>query len=75
MLVANAIGYLAEAGWHHPEIVIEYGSVRINLTTHSEGGVTEKDLVLAKKIEDLICFQHDDGVLQAPPEKYAVLKD
>jgi|GEM_PF-3981979 len=40
MLIANAIGLLAEAGWHHPQIVINYSSVIVNLTTHSEGCIT-----------------------------------
>lgn len=74
MMIANAVGFLAEASWHHPEMTIEYSAVKINLTTHSEGGVTEKDLALAKKIEDLVCCQMDEGVLKSPPEKFALLK-
>jgi len=74
MMIANAVGFLAEAGWHHPEMAIEYSTVKINLTTHSVGGVTEKDLVLAKRIEGLVCCYMDEGVLKPPPEKFALLK-
>ena len=74
LMIANAIGFLAEAAWHHPEIVVCYANVTVRLTTHSAGGITEKDLELAKKIEALIQWQGDGDVLQPPPEKYAVLK-
>lgn len=74
MMIANAIGYLAEANWHHPEMTIEYSAVKINLTTHSDGGVTEKDLALAKCIEVLVECQTDNAILQSPPVRYAMLK-
>jgi 4a-hydroxytetrahydrobiopterin dehydratase len=34
---------------HHPDIVISYNRVKIVLTTHIEGGLTEKDFALAKR--------------------------
>lgn len=74
LMLANAIGFLAESGWHHPEILVRYSSVRIDLTTHSEGGITEKDFALAKQIDKLLLWQPQDGVLQTPPAKYSVHK-
>lgn len=50
---ANAVAWLAEAANHHPEIDIEYRKVTIDLTTHSAGGVTEKDFALAAQIDAL----------------------
>ncbi len=50
----NQIGQLAETAQHHPDIQISYNVVKLNLATHSENGVTEKDINLAKAIEDLI---------------------
>ena len=41
---------LAEAADHHPDIDIRYRNVRFALSTHDEGGLTEKDLQLARQI-------------------------
>ncbi len=48
-----AVGFAAEAANHHPDLDIRYNRVHVELSTHSEGGVTEKDLELAAKIEGL----------------------
>jgi 4a-hydroxytetrahydrobiopterin dehydratase len=45
---------LAEAADHHPDIDIRYRNVRVALSTHDEGGLTEKDLQLAKQINDAL---------------------
>lgn len=47
------LSYAAEAANHHPDLDIRYSKVRIALSTHSEGGITAKDLTLARAIEDL----------------------
>lgn len=49
----NHVGNLAEGAQHHPDITINYSKVRLTLSTHSEGGVTQKDLDLAAQIEKL----------------------
>ncbi|MGQ9642607.1 MAG: 4a-hydroxytetrahydrobiopterin dehydratase [Ignavibacterium sp.] len=51
----NSVALEAEKMDHHPDILI-YGwnKVKINLSTHSAGGVTEKDFQLAQKIEERI---------------------
>ena len=41
----------AEAANHHPDIDIRYNRVRIALTTHDEGGISDKDFALAAAIE------------------------
>jgi 4a-hydroxytetrahydrobiopterin dehydratase len=46
------IAELAEAADHHPDIHINYTRVTFTCTTHSEGGVTSKDLRLATEIEE-----------------------
>ena len=43
----------AEAANHHPDIDIRYNRVRIALTTHDEGGISEKDFALAEAAERL----------------------
>jgi 4a-hydroxytetrahydrobiopterin dehydratase len=45
------IAFFAEAADHHPDIAIAYNKVGIALSTHSEGGITEKDFAVAEKIE------------------------
>jgi 4a-hydroxytetrahydrobiopterin dehydratase len=48
------IALAAEKMEHHPDITIEYNRVKVILTTHSEDGVTTKDLNLAEKIENFL---------------------
>lgn len=48
----DRIAELAEAADHHPDMMINYTRVTFVCSTHSEGGVTEKDLRLAQQIED-----------------------
>jgi 4a-hydroxytetrahydrobiopterin dehydratase len=45
----NQVAKLAEKAWHHPDIDICWNQVTLTLSTHSEGGLTEKDFELAKK--------------------------
>ncbi len=46
----NAIAKLADAVNHHPDIILTYPTVIVTLTTHDEGLVTLKDIVLAEQI-------------------------
>ena len=48
----TSVGLEAEKMDHHPDILIHsWNKVKVLISTHSEGGVTEKDFNLAKKIE------------------------
>ena len=47
----NRVANAAEAADHHPDIVINYTRVTMSLSTHSAGGITEKDFDLAQKID------------------------
>jgi 4a-hydroxytetrahydrobiopterin dehydratase len=47
----NRVAEAAEAAGHHPDIEIHYQRVLISLSTHDEGGVTEKDVSLAREID------------------------
>ena len=50
----NKIGEAAEHMNHHPDIFIHsWNKVQVAISTHSEGGVTEKDFILAKRIEGI----------------------
>jgi 4a-hydroxytetrahydrobiopterin dehydratase len=49
----NSVALLAEKANHHPDVDIRWNKVRLLLSTHSAGGLTEKDFNLAKQIESL----------------------
>ena len=49
----NDVGALAEAANHHPDIDIRWDTVTLRLSTHSAGGLTEKDLSLAAQVDQL----------------------
>jgi len=46
------VGFLAEQADHHPDLDIRWNRVRVLLTSHDAGGITERDLALARGIED-----------------------
>ena len=50
----NSVAEIAEEEEHHPEIDVRYNKVRIGLSTHTEGGITELDFELAERIETLV---------------------
>lgn len=48
------IGIAADKADHHPDIYLHsWNKVKVTLSTHDEGGVTDKDVSLAKTIENL----------------------
>jgi 4a-hydroxytetrahydrobiopterin dehydratase len=50
----DQVGALAEAANHHPDILLHgWNKVRLTLSTHSEGGLTEADFRLAAEIDGL----------------------
>jgi 4a-hydroxytetrahydrobiopterin dehydratase len=79
LMVINAVGHLAEAAWHHPDITASYAWVEVRLMTHTAKGVTDKDFELAKKIEEVIQWQPGKagGALEGTPptdQRFAYLK-
>src|SRR3989338_8199638 len=51
----NQVAQLAEETQHHPTIIITYNRVTLALTTHSEGGLTEKDFQMASHRGSSFC--------------------
>jgi 4a-hydroxytetrahydrobiopterin dehydratase len=49
----NLIGHEAEQRNHHPDIDIRWNTVTLVLSSHSEGGLTQADLSLAQRINDI----------------------
>ncbi len=52
---AQMVGEIAEAQFHHPEMIIRYSGVEIRLTSHEAGGITDDDIEMAELIES----EHD----------------
>jgi 4a-hydroxytetrahydrobiopterin dehydratase len=47
----NSVAKAAEKANHHPDIDIRWNRVVLSLTTHDEGGLSEKDFELAQKLD------------------------
>jgi 4a-hydroxytetrahydrobiopterin dehydratase len=47
----NLIAPIAEAEAHHPDLLVSWGSVTVQLWTHAAGGLTDNDFILAAKID------------------------
>lgn len=53
MEFVNKVADLAELEGHHPDIKINYNRVTLELTTHSIGGLSQNDFIMAAKIQHL----------------------
>lgn len=47
----NKVGAIAEEESHHPDIRLGWGKVELSLSTHSIGGLSENDFIVAAKID------------------------
>src|SRR3989442_8517876 len=61
LMLVTAIGYLAEAAYHHPDLAVTWGRVIVKLKNHAAGGVTDKDFELARKIEEVVLWRPAAG--------------
>lgn len=52
MEFANRIAEAAEAVNHHPDILISYNKVTLTLVSHDSGGVTQRDIKMAARINE-----------------------
>jgi len=64
LMLVNAIGYVSEAAYHHPDRVI------VKLQNHAAGGITDKDFELARKIEESVLWRPKGGALEGTPNKF-----
>jgi 4a-hydroxytetrahydrobiopterin dehydratase len=51
IVFVNRLATLADAADHHPDIDIRYDRVRVTLSTHSAGGITDQDTGMAEQID------------------------
>jgi len=61
LMAVNAIGYICEAAYHHADLAVTWGKLWVKLMTHSAGGITDKDFLVAKKIEEVILWRPEAG--------------
>jgi hypothetical protein len=53
MVFVNEVAAAAEAAGQHPDIDIRWNTVTLALSSHAEGGLTERDFQLAARIQEL----------------------
>jgi 4a-hydroxytetrahydrobiopterin dehydratase len=53
MRFVNALAAVAEAEGHHPDFAVHWNAVDVTLWTHSIGGLSENDLIVAAKLDRL----------------------
>lgn len=71
LLLAQTIGYLAEAAWHHPDLSLGYAQVTVKLQTHRVKGITNMDVALAKKIQEVVTWKPSaDSPLDGFPKNW-----
>jgi len=71
LMLANTIGFLAEAANHHPDLELGYAQVVVKLQTHKVKAITGKDTALAAKIHEAVTWQPpEDSALDGYPKKW-----
>ena len=50
----NDLAEIAEEAQHHPDITIRHTKISLKLTTHDVGGVTDLDIALAQRVDNLV---------------------
>jgi 4a-hydroxytetrahydrobiopterin dehydratase len=53
LALVNAVGAAAEDAHHHPDVDLRYPHVDIRLTSHDAGGVTERDVAMARIVSGI----------------------
>lgn len=50
----NKLGEIAEQEGHHPDILLSYGKVKVQIWTHKINGLSESDFILAAKSDEIL---------------------
>ena len=50
---ASAVGEIADEEFHHPEMIVRYDEVEVRLTSHEAGGITDRDVELSERFDDV----------------------
>jgi 4a-hydroxytetrahydrobiopterin dehydratase len=70
LMLANAVAFLAEAAYHHPDLSLGYAQVTVKLQTHRVRGITASDVELAEKIHEVATWKPSGGALAGYPKKW-----
>jgi len=70
LMLVNAIGYIAEAAYHHPDLAVTWAKVTVKLSTHSAGGITDKDFELAHKFDEVALWRPGGALGTGTPNKF-----
>jgi 4a-hydroxytetrahydrobiopterin dehydratase len=70
LMLVNMIGFYAEAADHHPDLAVSWGKVEVRLNSHSAGGITDKDIELARVIEANALWRPTGGALTGTAKKW-----
>ena len=54
MAFVNAVAWIAHGSDHHPDLEVGYNKCKVRFSTHSAGGITQKDLESAERVEALL---------------------
>ncbi|MFN8202390.1 MAG: 4a-hydroxytetrahydrobiopterin dehydratase [Solirubrobacteraceae bacterium] len=75
LMLVNMVGYVCEAAWHHADLAVTWGKLWVKLRTHSSGGITDKDIALARRIEDTVLWRPEpESPLEGTPNKFVFSK-
>lgn len=61
LMLVNAIAWLSETAWHHPDLQLSWGRVGVSLRTHDANGISERDMALAHEIDRLAFWRPAEG--------------
>ena len=70
LMLVNVIGYVAEAADHHPDLTVSWARVIVKLQTHTAGGITAKDVELARAIDAAALWRPLGGALRGTTRKF-----
>jgi 4a-hydroxytetrahydrobiopterin dehydratase len=54
MKVANEIAILADEQWHHPDLHISFGNLKVDIWTHKIDNLVESDFIFAAKVDEVL---------------------
>jgi 4a-hydroxytetrahydrobiopterin dehydratase len=70
LMLVGAIGYVAEAANHHPDLAVTWARVVVKLQNHAAGGITDKDFELARQMDATALWRPQGGALEGTPNKF-----
>lgn len=70
LMLVNTVGFVAEAGNHHPDLEVGYAQLIVKIQTHRVRAITWSDVDLARKIEEVVAWKPDASSPLQPPAKW-----